>query len=899
MLSNISFSESILHSDKRGNEVLGRIALNIAFLDAIELFPFTFSKLEGFFVTEEEFQTYTENNEYEIDSLSPVTKEGNLIPELVSRVEEDIEISVRAKNVILRASLDKVELSYRDLNSSIKEKFPNCGEKTESEIRLLIESIASSTKKQKQSSEILETNVIPFLYNMLSTKQCMCSVRTKNIIIRANENNIEITGKDLKQSFKYKLENCGTKSENEIRELVKKNKILIPDKAKNKGLFKLTIYTFLQASLFQERQDISCLFWAYPKDLTLLDLLDELYSEISNESNDVSLLKLNVLVESLLYKEQVNVSDFNLFTLDDFEGAFEKCFKCEASNPDVEKQFLEYLGHAQISSNTLETINIIYDKAVELLSNVDSEGSSKFRLLFSPPTFKNEKALNIFVNRHFSNRKVTLEELGESHNLTRERIRQIDKQSLVRFLNDSMALCWVIVDMYLLKNLSNLKHELALNSGVVKVDKCHELFIFCPSWLQGLLSLKGNYENYISKVADKFKDGYYLTNFFNDNLQKVFDKDDWFENVRDNLSLTFTSRQVLLDEAPFLSNDALDFFLKNRNILKKEKSIEEVCACIVNFHGYPMRMEDIYSKYKEQVFNPRDVRTLTNIIMDSDQFLIMDRGTYGTYQILPVACNRVKEIRNLSYEYLIENPDKKFVTSTEIIELLPTFDGLEKLSKYAIYGILQDDPRFFCHRYGHKVGLTENFGQKDLIAFGDILKNSLIEKGPLSVRQMQIEANKYGDYHDQTIVTELARSRNIIRINRGLYGLMGEHLDIEKLIIAELISLIYLEKKSRTTLFILEKIKKYSNSIQQETLIDYLKKNSDEVDVTDDFLKLNKKLDIQTWITNTVSNFKEIDDLKEQLLVVQKNIESEEIILDNSNDLNSSVIMTELGFDDF
>lgn len=899
MPSNISFSEPIIHSDKRGKRVQGRIALGIEFLEAIEQFPFTFSKLEGFFVTEDEFQTFIDKSGNKINSNSPTIEDKNLIPRLVERIKEESEISVRAQNIILRASLDNVELSYSDLNRSIKDKFPNCGEKTENEIRLLVESLDFSRKKMSDPKKKFDINAIPFLYELLVNKKITCSVRTKNIVIKAYENNIEITGSDLQQSFKKKLEHCGTKSENEIRELVRKNRILISGNQRNSSLFKLTINTFLKAKLFKDQQEVFCLFSPYHGDTILLDLLDELYLGMSNKSNPLSLLLLNILADALLYKDHLNVKDFNFFTLENFKENFEKSFKYEAPNLDLEKQFLEYLDSAHLKYDTVEMISSLYDKAVDLLSNGDTAEPSTFNLLFSPSTFKNEKALGIFVNRHFSSKKVTLEKLGELHNLTRERIRQIDKQSLLRFLNDPTALCWIIMDMYIHKNLSLLKHELALNSGVVKVNDCQRIFGFCPHWLQELLSLKNGYENYISIVANKFKDNYYLIDFFDDDLQRVVDKQDWFEKIRDNLSLTFTRRKELLDDAPFLSNDAVDFFIKNRDLLKKDKSIEDICACILYFHGYPMRMEDIYSKYKEQVLNPRDIRTLTNIIMDSDQFLIMDRGTYGTYQILPIPYESVQKIRNFSYKYLKENSGKKFVTSTEIIELLPIFTGVEELSKYAIYGMLQDDPRFFCHRYGHKIGLTEKFGREDLIAFGDILKNALLELGPLSVKQLQIEANKYGDYHDQTIVTELARSKNIIRVNRGLYGLIGEHLEISNLIVAEFISLIYLERKSRTTLFLLEKIGKYSKNIQQETLIDYLKKNSDKINVTDDFLQLDKKIDIQVWIQNTTSCYKEIEELKEKLMTIHRTINSEDISSDNSNDFNTSVIMKELGFDEF
>lgn len=90
-----------------------------------------------------------------------------------------------------------------------------------------------------------------------------------------------------------------------------------------------------------------------------------------------------------------------------------------------------------------------------------------------------------------------------------------------------------------------------------------------------------------------------------------------------------------------------------------------------------------------------------------------------------------------------------------------------------------------------KIGLSSNFSGEDLVAACEMLVGFLNRFGPLSLRQIQIEANKYGDYHDQTIVTELARNKNIVRLDRGLYGLIGVHIDLERLIIAEFISIVF------------------------------------------------------------------------------------------------------------
>lgn len=72
-----------------------------------------------------------------------------------------------------------------------------------------------------------------------------------------------------------------------------------------------------------------------------------------------------------------------------------------------------------------------------------------------------------------------------------------------------------------------------------------------------------------------------------------------------------------------------------------------------------MKTDEIYSKYIDSVSFPRDIRTVSNVIMNSDKFLIMDRGTYGTYSILPFDEKVVLDIRNKAFEFLTANSSKK------------------------------------------------------------------------------------------------------------------------------------------------------------------------------------------------------------------------------------------------
>ena len=927
MRKTFKFSPAIIHVDRRGNEVNGRIVYNIPFQEALSLFPFTFRKNEGYFVTEEEFQNFkknsptdaiefcilelnvddvctpqesaTNNNQKQntsVQSYNPESIREDLIPKLKELLDSNlVSCSVRTANIIKIAFTNQTTLYSDELTQKIRTKFANCGEKSEKEIRALIseydlkQDLIGSHQTYDDIDD--EMDLMPKLLNLIEQKKATCSVRTSNIIKNAVEAHNTLFKSDLSGSFKYKFAHCGRKSEEEIKNLIDEH---ITSDIENDGSSFISgcfIQDLLNLKPVKDDRFLASLFRLYPSDLRLSKLIEEIISNAFNSAPNLAYCQYLVLKDLILSDSKFKNIDSKKITVNTFREALEDIYKLNSAE-EIKLELADLLNCVCIQDSTYKQIESIYLAQLDTIHDCDISDYQALKNLIPAAVFKNERGVGCIVGRLLATEKLTLEELGEIYGVTRERIRQIEKATTSKLLLSKTAYCWLLLEMFLSKQSEYLKKSLAIKSGIIHKDQVEELFESFPSWVRNLLRIKDGYQRSLSAVSTRRNDFFVLDNFFEYYESKI-ENSAWFKHICEVLSLSHTTNAEIKSLAPFLSEEAITFFKSNKQTLSIEKSIEDICASVVNFHGYPMKMEEVYSKYSDEVRDPRDMRTVANIIMDSEQFLIMGRGTYGTYDILPFKGDVVKMIRDLSFSHLSSNLEKKYISAADLHKILSTSVAIDKLSRYAIYGILQDDNRFYCHRYGLKIGLSSNFSESDLVAFGKILTNSLLKYGPLSVKDMQIQANQIGDYHDQTIVTELARSNHIVRLERGLYGLIGKHISILDLACAEYISLFYLQKKNRTIHFILDKIEKFHKKLEYETLLDYLRKNSVSIEVSDDFMKIVSPIELSSW----TPSFRAIPNLSE----IQSRIREihRELTLQGDQEdegLNSSAIIKELGF---
>lgn len=203
----------------------------------------------------------------------------------------------------------------------------------------------------------------------------------------------------------------------------------------------------------------------------------------------------------------------------------------------------------------------MYISAVNLLSRIDLQDISAYKKLLPASIVKNEKELATIVCRLLSNNKKTLEELGAIYGVTRERIRQLESLAIAKLLKNPSCLCWIVLDMYLLKHHDEIVEQLAQNSGVIGKGEVRMLFECFPNWVKNLLNIQNSYEKYVNQVTIQYNGHFLIKDFFKaEQFNLIINNDNWFSDVRASLSLPYSSSSHIKTIAPFFDRQGLKLF---------------------------------------------------------------------------------------------------------------------------------------------------------------------------------------------------------------------------------------------------------------------------------------------------------------------------------------------------
>jgi hypothetical protein len=277
--------------------------------------------------------------------------------------------------------------------------------------------------------------------------------------------------------------------------------------------------------------------------------------------------------------------------------------------------------------------------------------------------------------------------------------------------------------------------------------------------------------------------------------------------------------------------------------------------------------EEIYSKFADEVDHTRTLNAVKGAIIDSNRLVIVGRGQYSTYKTIKITSRELKAIRNNVHGILSQDLDRKFITAADLIVTLPQSSCSTELSKFVLYGILRDDERFFCHRYGSKIGLKGNFSASDLKPIAEIVSDILTKNGVSTANEVWKASITEGDYHIQTVTSELRLGGNTIRIIGQSYGLIGVHISRLEVLKIELASIIILSEKQEPyeldEMIIL--LKKRFYAVLPQTLIDIGRTVSTHITVKDNAFSLIGSPCINQWISERSCKYKV--DAKELILL--------------------------------
>ncbi len=243
--------------------------------------------------------------------------------------------------------------------------------------------------------------------------------------------------------------------------------------------------------------------------------------------------------------------------------------------------------------------------------------------------------------------KFTLEDIGQEFSVTRERVRQIEKNALTKIrrnvFNTSLRHLHEFSTKIVKENgglvkEENLIQELkkVLPEGFSFDQNCVHLALV----LHDSLECVGNTINFHPYVRDRAVPDYSLkyaaNNLVNQlykygnvkNLAKVhFDLKEVFEEV--NFNLTQVKSLINIDKRLILLDDELVGLLEWRHV--QPRTLRDKILYILRKEGQPMHFGKIADKIEGSKFDnrPINIQAVHNELIRHDQFVLIGRGIYA------------------------------------------------------------------------------------------------------------------------------------------------------------------------------------------------------------------------------------------------------------------------------
>lgn len=359
--------------------------------------------------------------------------------------------------------------------------------------------------------------------------------------------------------------------------------------------------------------------------------------------------------------------------------------------------------------------------------------------------------------------KLTLEQLGAELNITRERVRQIEKKAIAKLASAirefEMGIATRIFSDEIAESVFGKSDFVSSKRVSVEKNKY-------PGWLQLYFKIKGEL----------------LSQQFSKHFIHAEDFDGWFRNQEvvplfkgEYKKAAMSTSQGIeecffkLPEPVYLDQLArevcipgcvvLDYILAtpkkyrirkihNDFVIERRKlTFRQMILNVMLRKKEQMTLYEIAENLEKLYGEKANVHRIGAALSHMKEALIVERGTYNLYTNLGLDSERLISIRNAVREYLLER--QVFVSSKVIAKKLKiknsTKLAMHGIPAYTLHGILQDDERFQVCR-GLMIGLYEaNFKGEHQDLITQILK-LFQEKGtPMSIQDIIDELSDVRD----------------------------------------------------------------------------------------------------------------------------------------------------------
>ena len=424
------------------------------------------------------------------------------------------------------------------------------------------------------------------------------------------------------------------------------------------------------------------------------------------------------------------------------------------------------------------------------------------------------------LNRRFGierDRSQTLEEIGKSYGITRERVRQIEAKAL--------KICTKINHQIIFNNYLETKHQEIIFS--LFNDGPYVSIAETKLWKKqadGLLSLvmritHEDIENWLDVNFEQVYNNNIKSGWYNKNISQQ-DKQE-IERLLSNSAIVGGSSLIARIKAAIkVSNWPLSISQINQHIPDispsklKHVLLNEFAASIIDEKitnigrlsssirviltlrsiGREAHVAEIRAKHKMLFGIDMEDHTISGNLQRLHECLIVRRGTYCLYENLGIDDFDIKNIRNLCAIKLIETGH--FISAKILRKYLGNI--LEKdinriLTPYIVLGVCQDDSRFAVRR-GLMIGLAREDFEENFTSLNELIHNIVKINQNISIKEIHEKISHQRDVLDAGIALILNSSPDLVMVDKGKYSTI-EHVfksnqDLEDFIVATQIALI-------------------------------------------------------------------------------------------------------------
>ncbi|QFT75877.1 sigma factor-like helix-turn-helix DNA-binding protein [Ruegeria sp. THAF33] len=278
------------------------------------------------------------------------------------------------------------------------------------------------------------------------------------------------------------------------------------------------------------------------------------------------------------------------------------------------------------------------------------------------------------------------------------------------------------------------------------------------------------------------------------------------------------------------------------------------CILILREAGHAMHCDEIRARMHEVFAKDESIHHIGSTLAGLEEALIVERGTYDLYENLSLTDNDLEEIRDRTLRHL--ESVGGFISAKVLFSDL--FQGETErfgisFGPYMLLGIVQDDERFVTKR-GLMIGLATDENKSEFRGLGEEVLAVLTEaQRSMTLVEIAEELEGRRDVFTTSISIGLENSPDAVSVGRGRFDLVVRAIGQEErqtdLILACAIAL---ADGPRTAFALSEFLSPLWGEIQTRPLLSFLK-NRDIFDV-------NQKIVTTTELPEVVSKYIEIRD---------------------------------------